>query len=221
MVNLSDFGFDFQETPTEQAKVEQVLKEKIEKPFSAPKQQEAIDHHDPDKSKYNTEYILSLIQRDRYIFDLRGWPRGINRTEFDKLWDQGFEVDENGFFWNSGHFSYAVRESRRFFRADKEQIWKAIELNKQRQVTVLAEDWKKSALDNIKYAKGQKKPEDVEQWQKHARHSWALYNRCLKELGLKEEQEPQEFTEPISCNPMSWGENESKKKRNNIKKEKS
>ncbi len=210
MVNLSDFGFGSPDIPTEPPKVEKVIKEETEEPQFALKQKEAIDHHDPDKSKYNTEYILRLIQRDRYIFDLRGWPRGINRAEFDKLWDQGFEVDEKGFFWNSGHFSYAVREARRFFRADKEQIWKAIELNKQRQVTVLAGDWKKSALDNIKCAKGQKEPQDVEQWQKHARHSWTLYNQCLKELGLKEEPEPQEFTEIISCDPMSWGEVESK-----------
>jgi hypothetical protein len=220
MSTLRDFGFDTAEIPSEQARVEKVLESAIKKPFCEPKKQVSMDSHDPDQGKYNTEYILVLISKDRYIFDLRGWPRGINRVEFDKLWDSGFKVNEEGFFWNSGHFSYAIREAKRLFRADKELIWKAIELNKERQVRIMADDWKRSALGNIKYAKDQTEPKDVEQWQKHALNSWALYNQCLKELGVKEETAPPEFTEPISCNPMSWGEKKIKKKTKGSEKEK-
>jgi hypothetical protein len=216
---LGDFGFEVTPGPTEQAKVEKVLEEAINKPFETPKRQEPIDHNDPDRSKYNTEYIISLITKDRYIFDMRGWPRGINRIEFDKLWDDGFQVNEEYFFWNSGHFAFAVREAKRYFKADKELIWKAIELNRERQVRIMAEDWKKSAWNNIKNAKDHSEPQDVEQWQKHALQSWKDYNRCLKELGLKEEPAPPEFTEQICCDPLSWGDKKTKEKAKKLKTE--
>ncbi len=133
------------------------------------KPQTTIAKQHTEESKYHTEYICKLIAQDRYIFDTRSWPIGINRKGFDRLWDLDFAVPEEGYFWNAGHFSYAVREAKRHFKADKEEIWKAIEKNKAAQVKLMAEGWKHSFEWELRTAQAEKKPEDVERWHGHAR----------------------------------------------------
>jgi len=210
MATLLDFGFIGPAPEIGIKKVETAIKAAIEKPVSI---QEPIAQRDTGQPKYNTEYIIGLIIKDRYIFDLRGWPHGINRPEFDRLWDIDFEVDEEGFFWNAGHFRFALRGAKKLFRADKELIWKAIWSNRERQLKQLAEDWKHSAENEINYAKGCREPEDSEYWRACALHSWQLYNECLKAMDLKEQPVPPHIAEPVMCDPMHWGEPESSKKR--------
>lgn len=150
---------------------------------------------------YDTEYVCKLIYRDRYIFDLRGWPNGINRTEFDRLWDLDFILPEDTLwnfkkehFWNAGHFAYAVREAKKLNKVDKEDIWKAIEKYKEVQVKRNAAGWKQSfewSLRSLRMAKEEKEPELVEHWKRHVLESWKFYNDCLKELELPEQPIPE------------------------------
>ncbi len=189
MATLADFGFEIA-TVSMSVQVHDTkisIAAVVEKPKEQPNSTE---------SQYNTEYICKLIGRDRYIFDTRGWPNGINKKEFDRLWDLDFAVPEEGYFWNAGHFSYAVREAKRYFKADKEEIWRAIEKHKASQVNLMAEGWKHSFEWELRTAHAEKKTEDVEHWQGHALKAWKCYNDCLRELGLPEQPVPEKACLP-------------------------
>ncbi|MDD5615035.1 MAG: hypothetical protein PHH85_02400, partial [Candidatus Methanoperedens sp.] len=73
--------------------------------------------------QYDTEYIIGYISKvPSYTFDLRGWPNGMNRQEFDRLWEMGFQDDVpigKGHFWCDGHFAFALRAAKKMFKADK------------------------------------------------------------------------------------------------------
>ncbi len=180
-VTLSDFGFEM--VPASPGQIYDKRKSTlvVEKSKEQPKSND---------SQYNTEYICKLIAQDRYIFDTRGWPNGINRKEFDRLWDIDFAVSEEGYFWNAGHFRYAVREAKRLFKADKEEVWKAIEKHKAEQIKLMAEGWKHSFNWELQVAMLEKEPEGAERWKGHALKAWKCYNDCLKELGLPQQSVP-------------------------------
>jgi len=185
---LEDFGFEVPQTQRTQSDVERKIDSIIP--------QTTIAKPHTEESSYDTEYICKLVAQDRYIFDTRGWPNGINREEFDRLWDFDFAVPEDGYFWNAGHFSYAIRVAKKHFKADKEEIWKAIEKHKAAQVKLMAEGWKHSFEWELRTAEAENRPEDVERWKGHAKKAWKCYNDCLRELGLPEQPVPAAIIKP-------------------------
>jgi mannose-1-phosphate guanylyltransferase len=66
-------------------------------------------------------------------------------------------MSEEGYFWNAGHFSHALREAKRHFKAVKEEIWRAIEKHKASQVMLMAEGWKHSFEWELRTARAEKK----------------------------------------------------------------
>lgn len=162
------------------------------------------------KSTYDTEYLCQLITKNLSIFDIRSWPRGINRKEFDILWENNFEpkADEP---WFAGHFALAVREAKRLFRADKEKVWDCVLINKRAQLEGWIQIYRKSAEDYWKTSNTSNTPTDAEYWLNHCHTTWSELNAVLKELGLPEEPLPDKY-KMVFCDPMKWGEEKKRKK---------
>ncbi len=153
---------------------------------------------------YNTEYLCQLISKDLSIFDIRGWPRGINRKEFDALWENNFEP-QNDDPWFAGHFAFAMREAKRLFRADKDKVWDYVLINKKPQFERWMQIYHKDAENHWKTANTSNTPADVEYWLEHCHTTWSELNTVIKELGLPEEPLPEKYKIAL-CDPMKWGE---------------
>lgn len=163
-------------------------------------------------AKDNQDYLLSLIAKDMYIFDMRCWPRGITKQEFFRRWNRGFEAsiireNHDDEWWNAQHFAGAARRVKENGSADPEVIWKAMETHKARHLTELAESWKRDAEWEYRTANSAKTAEDSERWLLHAQKSWEYRNQCLRELSLPEEPIPEKFSTAYP-DPMFWGESE-------------
>ncbi len=158
----------------------------------------------PCERIYDTEYLCQLISKDLSLFDIRSWPRGINRKEFDALWDKNFGPSGDD-PWFAGHFAFAVREAKRLFRADKEKMWDCIQINKKPQFERWIQIYRRDAEDRWKTANTSNTPADVEYWLEHCHTTWSELNAVLKELGLPEEPLPEKYKIAL-CDPMKWGE---------------
>ncbi len=167
------------------------------------------------KSVYDTEYLCKLISKDLSIFDIRSWPRGINRKEFDALWENDFTVGGDG-WWFAGHFAFAVREAKRLFRADKEKVWEEILKHKKHQLEEWEKIYRKDTDWEWKTANTSNTPDDVEHWLDCCQTTWSNLNAVLKELEKLEEPLPEKYGQAF-CDPLKWGEEkknlEIKKKR--------
>lgn len=162
----------------------------------------------PGERSYDTEYLCQLINKDLSIFDIRSWPRGINRKEFDALWDNniGPSGDDP---WFAGHFAFAVRDAKRLFRADKEKVWEQMLKYKKLQLERWIQIYRRDAEDRWKTANKSNTPADVEYWLNHCHTTWSELNTVLKELGLQEEPLPEQYKIAF-CDPMKWGEEKKK-----------
>lgn len=49
---------------------------------------------------FNTDYIIDYMTWQKSIFDIQAWPQGINKVEFDKLWDSDFVMSD---IWETMH----------------------------------------------------------------------------------------------------------------------
>lgn len=163
-------------------------------------------------AKENQDYLLSLIAKDIYIFDMRCWSHGITKQEFFKRWNRGFESSiirekPDDEWWNAHHFAGTARRVKENGTADPEVIWKAIETHKPRHLKELAESWKRDAEWEYKTANSSKTAEESERWLLYAQKSWEYRNQCLRELNLPEEPLPEKFSTAYP-DPMFWGESE-------------
>ncbi len=156
------------------------------------------------ESTYDTEYLCQLISKDLSILDIRSWPRGINRKEFDAFWENNF-VPIGDDPWFAGHFAFAVREAKRHFRADKEKVWEQMLKCKKSQLERWMQIYRRDAEDRWKTANTSNTPADVEYWLKHCHTTWSELHAVLKELGLPEEPLPEKYKIAF-CDPMKWGE---------------
>ncbi len=158
----------------------------------------------PAKSVYDTEYLCKLISKNLSIFDIRSWPRGINRKEFDALWENDFTVGDDG-WWFAGHFAFAVREAKRLFRADKEKVWEEMLKYKKQQLTEWEKTYRRDADWEWQTANSSSTPEDAEHWLNCCQTNWLNLNTVLKELGKPEEPLPEKYKIAF-CDPLKWGE---------------
>jgi hypothetical protein len=205
MSTLLDFGIGIETKAENSSQGKQ-----ISKPVKEFTKKETAQNSD---EKYDTDYIIKYISRiPSYTFDLLGWPTGINRTEFDRLWDIDFQSNispgealEKSHFWNDGHFAYAVKMAKKHFRADKEHIWQAIEQLKEQQLRYFMNSHRRDFAQHCKYACNSKKKADQERDISWAKRAWEDYNRCRKELGLKEETMPEIFALEY-MNPLNWSD---------------
>ncbi len=156
------------------------------------------------ESTYDTEYLCQLISKDLSIFDIRSWPRGINRKEFDILWENNF-VHAGDDPWFAGHFAFAVRDAKRLFRADKDRVWDCMLINKKAQLERWIQIYRKDAEDRWNTSNTSNTPTDVEYWLNHCHTTWSELNVVLKELGLSEEPSPEKYKIAF-CDPMKWEE---------------
>lgn len=170
----------------------------------------------PSKHTYDTEYLCQLISKTLSIFDIRSWPRGINRKEFDTLWENNFEPKNNE-PWYAGHFALAVREAKRLFRADIEKVWDCLLINKRAELERWVQIYRKDVEIYWKTSNAHDTPEEAEYWLNHCHTTWSELNAVLKELGLPEEPLPDKY-KMVFCDPMKWGEEKKPEKVKAIKK---
>lgn len=159
---------------------------------------------------YDNNYLANLIEKDRYIFDIRCWKNGITKQEFFKLWNAGFRSrpimpdKESDEWWNAGHFAYAGDMAKEKGTADPELVWKCMEQHKEQHLKSFVDSWKKGAEGDYEWYLIHKKTSETFPSNKlakelmlvaltHAQKSWILMNRCLKELGLPEEPIPEKY----------------------------
>ncbi len=173
------------------------------------------------KAIYDTDYLCKLISKDLAIFDIRSWPRGINRKEFDNLWETDFINGVDEYFF-AGHFAFAVREAKRLFCADKEKVWESLLKFKKQQLEEWIKIYRRDADWEWKTANSSNTPEDVEHWLECCHLTWSNLNAVLKELGKPEEPLPEKHGLAF-CDPLKWGEEKKsekiKNKRRKIKHE--
>jgi hypothetical protein len=131
---------------------------------------------------------------------MRCWPKGITKQEFFRRWNKDFhsitEPDSEGYWWNSGHFAYAVDRAKENGATDPEVIWQAVEQNKERHLKDLADGWKRSAEWQLKSSQEYRLKGDIKmakRWLEHAQKAWEDRNQCLKELRLPVEPLPEGF----------------------------
>ncbi len=168
------------------------------------------------KQGYDTEYLCQQISKNLSVFDIRSWPRGINRKEFDTLWENNFEPKADD-PWFAGHFALAVREARRLFRADKEKVWDYILINKRAQLEEWIQIYRRDAENHWKTSNAHDTPEETEYWLKHCHTTWSELNAVLRELELPEEPLPEKYKFVI-CDPMTWGDEKKPEKVKAMKK---
>lgn len=125
---------------------------------------------DNEENKYNTEYIYEFL-REKYHLDIRDWPNGINREEFDRCWENNFS---NIIF--DGHLHYILVKGKNQNLIDKEIVWSIIEKIKVPAFKKQMSSWKESAI------------EDMRTGSRWAETNWGYYNFCRKVLGLPQDE---------------------------------
>lgn len=204
---LEDFGFNLppgtkpQEAPRESP------------PPRVPKEEPSEQEHDSlrEESRYDTEYLCNLVDKDSGILDTRGWPNGITKQAFDKAWENGFqfgspiEKGENIItpFWNAGHFAYAQAICFKYGTADKELVWKAILENKERHVNSWANSWEKYVDGSFKSFMEAQGHQMKKVWAHHFLKEWTYLNNCRKELGIEPLPIPDRYNEMVAF-IMQW-----------------
>lgn len=150
------------------------------------------------EKKIDTAYIIDLINKDNYIFDVRCWPGGITAQEFFSRWNNNWEDVKP--WWNAGHFAYACRVAKKHYAADPELIWEVIVKRKVDALTALVSSWTGNTMSHLETAKEYDRRGDFafrDTWIGHAIKSWESVNLCLKELGKAERPMPEELQKYI------------------------